>query len=151
MSDSFATPWTAAHQAPLSIGFTRQETGVDCHFFLQGIFLTQGSNLPLLYWQSDSLALSHQGSPNNEHQQFFFFIFILIIFVWFSHWVFWKPNEVTASKHLLSCCYVPRIIMGAEYKCEVLQRTYTGRHWFDKIKLYNSKADIKYNSIALQQ
>ena len=25
MSDSFATPWTGAHQAPLSIGFSKQE------------------------------------------------------------------------------------------------------------------------------
>ena len=25
MSDSFATPWTVAHQAPLSMGFSRQE------------------------------------------------------------------------------------------------------------------------------
>ena len=25
MSDSFETPWTAAHQAPLSMGFPRQE------------------------------------------------------------------------------------------------------------------------------
>ena len=25
MFDSFATPWTAAHQAPLSMGFSRQE------------------------------------------------------------------------------------------------------------------------------
>ena len=25
MSDSFATPWTIAHQAPLSMGFPRQE------------------------------------------------------------------------------------------------------------------------------
>ena len=25
MSDSFVTPWTAAHQAPLSRGFPRQE------------------------------------------------------------------------------------------------------------------------------
>ena len=25
MSDSFATPWTAARQAPLSVGFPRQE------------------------------------------------------------------------------------------------------------------------------
>ena len=25
VSDSFATPWTAAHQAPLSMGFSRQE------------------------------------------------------------------------------------------------------------------------------
>ena len=25
MSDSLATPWTAAYQAPLSMGFSRQE------------------------------------------------------------------------------------------------------------------------------
>ena len=32
-----ATPQTAAHQAPLSLGFSRQEhwTGVGCHFLLQ--------------------------------------------------------------------------------------------------------------------
>ena len=39
----FATPWTAAHQAPPPMGFSRQE----CHFLLLGIFLTQGLNLGL--------------------------------------------------------------------------------------------------------
>ena len=28
-----------------------------------GIFLGEGSNLCLLHWQTDSLPLSHQGSP----------------------------------------------------------------------------------------
>ena len=32
----------------LSMGFPDQNTGVGCHFLLQGIFLTQGSNLRLL-------------------------------------------------------------------------------------------------------
>ena len=36
---------------------------MDCHFLLQGIFLTQGSNLHLLYWQVDSILLHHLGSP----------------------------------------------------------------------------------------
>ena len=27
----FATPWTAAHQAPLSMGFSRQEYWMGCH------------------------------------------------------------------------------------------------------------------------
>ena len=31
-----------------------KNTGVDCHFLLQGIFLTQGSNPLLLRWQADS-------------------------------------------------------------------------------------------------
>ena len=30
-----ATPWTAVHQAPLSMGFSRQSTGVGCHCLLQ--------------------------------------------------------------------------------------------------------------------
>ena len=37
--------------------------GVSCHFLLQGIFPTQGSNLSLLHWQADSLLLSHLRSP----------------------------------------------------------------------------------------
>ena len=36
---------------------------MGCHFLLQGIFLTQGSNLHLLRWQVDSLPLSHHRSP----------------------------------------------------------------------------------------
>ena len=42
-----ATPWTVAHQASLSIGFPKN-TRVGCHFLLQRIFPTQGSNLRLL-------------------------------------------------------------------------------------------------------
>ena len=63
MCDSFADPRTVAHQAPLSMDFPGRNTGVDCHFLLQGIFLTQGSYLCFLHWQVDSLPLSHQGSP----------------------------------------------------------------------------------------
>ena len=37
-----------AHQAPLSMGSPGKNTGVGCHALLQGIFLTQGSNLRLL-------------------------------------------------------------------------------------------------------
>ena len=41
-----ATPWTVAHQAPLSMGISRQEYWSILP--LQGIFLTQGSNPGLL-------------------------------------------------------------------------------------------------------
>ena len=43
--------------------FPGKNTGVGCHFLLQGIFLTQGSNLSLLPWQADSLPQCHLGSP----------------------------------------------------------------------------------------
>uniref|UniRef100_A0A8C6DKV8 Uncharacterized protein n=1 Tax=Moschus moschiferus TaxID=68415 RepID=A0A8C6DKV8_MOSMO len=99
VSNSFATPWTAAPQAPPSKKFPRQEywngspfpsprdlpnsnskptsptlvggfftteppgklknTGVGCHFFLQKIFLTQGSNLRLLMSKNILLLHSH--------------------------------------------------------------------------------------------
>ena len=42
----FVTQWTIVHQAPLSMGFSRQGywSGLGCHFLLQGIFLTQRLN-----------------------------------------------------------------------------------------------------------
>ena len=40
--------------------------GVGCHFLLQGIVPTQGSNQHPLHWQVDSLPLSQQRSPFNH-------------------------------------------------------------------------------------
>ena len=55
------TLWTVAHQARLwnSPG---KNTGVGCHFLLQGIFPTQGSNPGLLHCGQTLYWLSHQGS-----------------------------------------------------------------------------------------
>ena len=39
-----------------------KNTGVVCHFLLQGIFPIQGFSLCLLHWQMDSLPLSHLGN-----------------------------------------------------------------------------------------
>ena len=45
----FATLWPVARQAPLSVGFSRQEyCRGGCRFLLQGIFPIQGLNLCLL-------------------------------------------------------------------------------------------------------
>ena len=43
--------------------FPGKNTGVGCHFLLQGIFLSQGLSPHLLHWQVDSLPLSQLGSP----------------------------------------------------------------------------------------
>ena len=59
---TLCNPWTVARQAPLSMGFSSQEYWSGCHFILQGIFQTQGSNPHLLRWQADSLPLSYLGS-----------------------------------------------------------------------------------------
>ena len=42
-------PTDCGHQAALFMGFPSKNTGVGCHFLLQGIFVTQGSNLGLLH------------------------------------------------------------------------------------------------------
>ena len=60
VSKSFVTPWTVARQAPLSMEFP-VKTSVGCHFLLQGIFPTQGSNPHLLHWQAGSLPLAPLG------------------------------------------------------------------------------------------
>ena len=46
-----------------SWNFLGKQTGVNCRFLVQVIFLTQGSNLCLLQWQAGSLSVSLQGSP----------------------------------------------------------------------------------------
>ena len=57
-----ATLWTVAHQAPLSLGFSRQE-----HW--SGLLCSPPGDRPdpqmdaILHWQVDSLPLSHLGSP----------------------------------------------------------------------------------------
>ena len=45
----FATLWIAAHQAPLSMEFSRQDSGEGCHFFLHRVFPTQELNPSLLH------------------------------------------------------------------------------------------------------
>ena len=47
--------------------FPGKNTGMGCHFLLQGNFWTQGLNLSVRHWEVDSLPLSHQGSPYSRH------------------------------------------------------------------------------------
>ena len=59
----FADLWTLAHQALLSIGFSKQEHGSGLPSLLQGIFPTQGSNPGLPNCRRILYCLSHQGNP----------------------------------------------------------------------------------------
>ena len=58
----FATPWTVVHQAPLSMGFPRQEYWSGLPFSSPGDLLHPGIKLVTSAWQADSLLLSHKGS-----------------------------------------------------------------------------------------
>ena len=46
-----------------------KNTGVGCHALLQGVFLTQGSNLGLLHCRQRRILyhLSHQGKPSGQN------------------------------------------------------------------------------------
>ena len=63
-----ATPWSVAYQAPLSMGFFRQEywRGLPCPP-LRWIFPTQGSNPGLPHCRWILYHLSHQESHNNNY------------------------------------------------------------------------------------
>ena len=53
--------------------FPGKNRGVGCHFLLQGIFPTQGSNphlLYLLHWQAGSLPLRHLGKKDWRNESF---------------------------------------------------------------------------------
>ena len=60
MSNSFATPWTAALQAPVSMGFPRQEYWSGFPFASPGDLINPGVKPTLLHWQKYSLPLSHE-------------------------------------------------------------------------------------------
>ena len=65
MSDTFATPWTVAHQASLSVRFPRQEYWNGLSFPSTGDRSDPGIELVSLALAADSLPLSHQRSPMN--------------------------------------------------------------------------------------
>ena len=71
VSNSFAIPWTVAHQAPLSMGFSRQEHWSVLPFPSPGDLPDPGiehSDPCLLHWQEDSLWLSYQGSSKKVYE-----------------------------------------------------------------------------------
>ena len=51
--------------------FPGKRAGVGCHFLLQEIFLTQGSNLGLPHCRQMLYRLSHQGSQEDSYQPYF--------------------------------------------------------------------------------
>ena len=57
VSDSLVTPWTVAHQAPLSMGFSRQE-------YWSGLTFSSPGDLPDLGIEPGSPALQEDSLPS---------------------------------------------------------------------------------------
>ena len=68
----FVTPWTIAHQIPLSMGFPRQEYWSGLPFPSPGDLPDPGVKLASPALQADSLPLSHLGSPHTCFKYVFF-------------------------------------------------------------------------------
>ena len=81
----FATPWTIACQAPLSMGFSRQEYWSGLPFPSPGDLPNPGLNphlSRLLHWQVGSLPLVPSGKPRTY------------VHLWLIHVDVWqKPNQ----------------------------------------------------------
>ena len=92
VSDS-VTPWTAARQAPLSMGLSRQEHWSGLVFPSPGDLPHPGIKPTSPVWQADSLPLSHLGSP--------FIIYYLHTYI-HTHRV--TIYHLCIIFHLLTCC-----------------------------------------------
>ena len=73
MPNFFVTPWTAPARILCPWNFPGKNTGVGCHFLLQGIFPMQGSNLHLLHWQGDWIL--YDGATREAHLPHRSFVF----------------------------------------------------------------------------
>ena len=62
----FANPWTVAHQAPLSMGFSKQNYWTVLPFPSPGYLPDPGIKPKSLAMKADSLPSEHEGSPNWE-------------------------------------------------------------------------------------
>ena len=75
--------------------FSGKNTGVACHFLLQGIFPTLGSNPGLLHCRQILYQLSYEGSPNSLRCLIWSFtcfcltstVGISFVFFFFFHWI----------------------------------------------------------------
>ena len=85
-------------------GKNGKNTGVGYHCLLQGIFPTQGLNpclLCLLHWQTDSLLLSHLGSPVDSFTKWPIctacknVLMAIFLYAWLMWWLgqqWWLPS-----------------------------------------------------------
>ena len=75
----YAAPWTITLQAPLSVGFPGENTGVGSHALLQGLCPTRGSNpglLQLLHWQAGSLSPAAPPPSSTQFQNVLWTLFL---------------------------------------------------------------------------
>ena len=91
--------WTIACQDPLFMQFSKKEYWSICHFLLQGIFPTQGSNLSLLHWQADSLTMELPGKsvPSSIYKfkkEFLAHCFLMMTHIYLIDYLSFFPKQM---------------------------------------------------------
>ena len=99
----FATPWTAAWEAPLSMGFSSKSTGAGCHFLLQGISSIQVLKLSFLcVGGMYSWSVCHLVSPVRHYWTIIYLDFLGYVILEFSRLckrfsvIFWDFSHFNA-------------------------------------------------------
>ena len=93
MSDSFLKSWIVPHLAPVSMGLSRNNSGMCCPFLLHGIILAWKSNacvLCLLHLQVNSSLLSHWGNLFVIVVCLFVCLFLVYVLAICGCWNEWK-------------------------------------------------------------
>ena len=144
----FATLWTIARQAPLSIGLSRQEywSGLLCP--LQGIFPIQGLNLYLLcflHWQSGSLPLALPGKPLSIMYTLYSLTCLLDSSFWIPvrHWKTWQIQRGSFCSFLLPPLH--------SYSCQTYFSESTGLHHHEHQQLRPQTKKSSHHSLIHQQ
>ena len=105
MSDSLQPHGLQSSRFLYSWNFLDKNTGVGCHFLLQGFFLTKGLNqslLCLLHWQVDSLPLPPSGEPQRKDKWDYIILYTFCICAFLHNIMLKQSNKNNNQSHLLS-------------------------------------------------
>ena len=108
------TSWTVVCQVPQSTEFSGKDITVGCHFLLQGIFPTQGSNPDLLLCRQILYHLSHRLCTKIYQLYFVCFVQSLCIRLFATPWTaaHQAPLSFTISRSLLKFTFVASVMLS---------------------------------------
>ena len=91
-----------------SCDFTGKNTGVGCHFLLQGIIPTRGSNSSLPHWRQTPYHLSHNSNPiqNDKYTPVFIAALFTIAIIWKQPWFLSIDKWIKKiwDIYIMDCC-----------------------------------------------
>ena len=100
--------------------FPGNSTGVDCHFLLQGIFPTQGSNPGLPHCRQTLYCLSHQGSPVSSPNQLMFLLLLWCDLLWSHQHIYCISMLVCHELILIDFCpwelFIPLFLLQSHQR-----------------------------------